>query len=330
MFIRNILQERIAYHLRFLYFFVSIGIVLLVAFAYLGYSMSANDGGTIIIFGALWLIYAGVSAFLFIHHLKQFRALAQYLQQGSFPVIYGTLDGIQVMHKKKVRYIINKQTFEGTIALHGFRSFQNTWVEKVVSSHPRTVELYLAPYGLILGACYPDITSSSRQRRPEQEDWDQLAQSLWNGIKLITYIGIAFLLIMVAICGFLEYDSGQGWEILLLVLGIIASIFLLFILIHLAINRPAVSAWLNKRDPSVQVQIIKGQSSEWYLTATKYGRSSGAINFEGWIRLAGILHPIQADPFREKDVLEPLKNPVQVEYMEYKGRLIFLRSISCS
>lgn len=125
-----------------------------------------------------------------------------------------------------------------------------------------------------------------------------------------------------------EREWGNGWEMLGMQLILFNGVNLLLLAVHLLINWPVTRALLDKHHPSAYVQVYRGIAAEWYLTGTRYGRSA-STTFNGWVRMSGALHQMQFDDdlfSPGNDVLEPLKVPTRLEYLVYKGRLIFLQS----
>ena len=324
---RTTLEERCNYHHRFFYTFLFITGALGLLFAYMLWSLRHEQPEVQLPLGMIGLVLLGIIGYLVFHHFKRKRVLDDCLHRGKFSVVKGTLDGIQPLRWQRVRYVIDSHGIDGVLVFPGFTAFQNTRVIDVVTTYGHTVELYLLPNGLIAGAYYPDLDREPSSRPASTEDWKSIAQALRGGLLLYAGVSVFVSLIVVAISWYLERENRNGWEMLGMQLLVVNGAVLSLLVVHLLIAWPAVRALLSKYHPSVHVQVYQGHSAEWYLTGTRYGRTA-TTTFNGWIRLSGSLHQIQFDDLftSGNDVLEPLKIPTRLEYLVYKGRMIFLRS----
>lgn len=325
--IRTTLEERRNYHQRFFYTFLFITCLLVLLFVYMIWSLRLEHPEVQLLLGLIGLVLPGIFGYLVFHHNKRKRILDDCLHRGKFSVIKGMLDGIQPLRWKRVRYVIDGYGIDGVLVFPGFTAFQNTRVIDTITTYDSAIELYLLPNGLIAGAYYPDLDREPGIRTASAEDWKSIGQSLQGGLLLYAGVGAFISLIVVAVSWYLERENGNGWEMLGIRLLVVNGAVFSLLVVHLLIDWPAVRALLDKYHPSVHVEVYQGLSAEWYLTGTRYGRTA-TTTFNGWIRLSGSLHQIQFDDLftSGNDVLEPLKIPTQLEYLVYKGRMIFLRS----
>lgn len=322
------LEERSGYHQRFFYIFIVATSVFLMVFPIVIWELRNEEIGLQLFLDLLWLVFPGICGYLIFHHRKRKEVLDDCLRHGEFSIIRGTLDGIQRLRWKRVRYIIDGRAIDGTLVFSGFTAFQNTRVIDVVTTYGHAVQLYLLPNGLIAGAIYPELDSNWTSRPVTSKDWQFIAQLQRGGVKLFAWSALFMSLLVVGICWFLERETGGGWEIMAEMLLIFNGVNLLLTAVQLLINWTQLRALTDKYHPSVQVRVYQGLSAEWYLTGTRYGRPSSPTTFHGWIRLSGALHQIQFDDSfsPNSDFLEPLKKQMKLEYLVYKGRLVFLRS----
>lgn len=325
--IRTVLQERRGYHHRFFYTFLLATAVLLLLSVFLIWTLRDEKAVLQLAISLIWLALLVLFGCLADLHRRRKRTLDNCLLRGAFSVVKGTLEGIQRLRWKRVRYFIDQHVKEGELVFPGFTAFQNTRVIDVITAHQPAVELYLLPNGLIAGAIYPELDAAGTSRPVSTADWKVASQDLWGGIKLFAYVGLFLSLLVVAISWFVEHKFGNGWEMLGEMLIIFNGILLSSLVVHQLVGWPLIRALTDKYHPSVHVQVYEGISAEWYLTGTRYGESR-STTFGGWIRMAGALHRIQGDDVfsPRNDPLEPLKIPTQLEYLVYKGRLILLRS----
>lgn len=325
--IRTVLHERRGYHQRFFYTFFIATAVLLLLFVFLIWTLRDENPALQLMLGVMWLAFSAICGYLTLLHRRRKQALDNCLLRGEFSIVKGTLDGIQRLQWKRVRYIIGGRVIEGELVFPGFTAFQNTRVIDIVTLYKQAVELYLLPNGLIAGVIYSKLEAAGTSRPMSTADWTLASQQLWGGIKLFAYLGLFVSLIAVAVSGYVEHEWGNGWDMLGIMLLLFNGASLLLCVVHLLIDWPLTKALTDKYHPSVHVQVYQGTAAEYHLTGSRYGKSV-TTTFGGWIRMAGMLHRVQGDDVFSpgNDALEPLKTPMQVEYLVYKGRLIRLRS----
>jgi len=325
--IRTVLQERRGYHKRFFLTFLIAIVVLLLLYVFLIWTLWDEKAVFQLAVSLTWLALLVLFGCLAVLHRRRKRTLDNCLLRSAFSVVKGTLEGIQRLRWKRVRYFIDKHVIEGELVFPGFTAFQNTRVIDVITAYQPAVELYLLPNGLIAGAIYPELDAAGTIRPVSTADWKVASQELWGGVKLFAYIGLFLSLLVVAISWFMEYKFGNGWGMLGEMLIIFNGILLSLLVVYQLVGWPLIRALTDKYHPSVHIQVYQGISAEWYLTGTRYGESR-STTFGGWIRMAGALHRIQGDDVfsRGNDPLEPLKIPTQLEYLVYKGRMILLQS----
>lgn len=324
--IRLILTERRDYHNRFFYVLIVLKVSFLAMLYLMWVDLNEEPGGwvLVIIAGCLLLFLFG---YLVFDQRKRVRVLDNCLNHHEFSVVRGTLEGITSLQHKRVRYIISGQKIEGTLVFPGFTAFQNTRVIDVITTYGQKAELYLLPGGLIAGVIYPELDNGQTNRPVNAKDWQSITRSFWGGIKLYGYVALSMSAILFGMCWFIEYRIGSGWESLGLLLVVFNSVVLVLIVIHFMVRWPETRALLDKNHPSAHIQAYRGVSSEWYLTGTRHGDPRpGASTFNGYIRLCGGLHRIHDDLLiADRGFLEPLWTPIHIEYLTYKGRLIFVR-----
>lgn len=325
--IRAVLQERRGYHQRFFYTLLIATAVLLLLFVFLIWSLRDENLVLQLMLGLMWLAFPAICGYLTLLHRRRKQVLDNCLLRGEFSIVKGILDGIQGLHWKRVRYIIGGRVIEGELVFPGFTAFQNTRVIDIVAPYKQAVELYLLPNGLIAGTIYPKLDAAGTSRPMSTADWTLAGQQLWGGIKLFAYLGLFVSLLVVAVSWYVEHELGNGWDMLGIMLLLFNGANLLLCVVHLLVDWPLAKALTDKYHPSVHVQVYQGKAAEYHLTGTRYGKSV-TTTFGGWIRVAGMLHRVQGDDVRlpGNNALEPLKTPIQLEYLVYKGRLIRLRS----
>ncbi|MFC3196440.1 hypothetical protein ACFOET_02315 [Parapedobacter deserti] len=327
--IRRTLEERRGYHHRFYCTFIVTAFVLLLVLIAVVWSLRNEAVGVQVFLGVLYFIFFGIPAYFIFYHRKQRRVLDECLRKNAWSMISGTLDGIQRLKGKRVRYVIDGHPIEGTLAFLGFRAFQNTRIVEVISQGRLPIQLYLLPGGLIAGGVYPGSDVTEPIRRPvSSEDWEVIANNLSGTLKLYAGVSLVISLLLTATCWFIEWKLGWGWEYLGELLAVFNGALLLLMAGHALVSWPEIRAWLNRHDRGVYVEIYRGTATEWYLTATRYrGNNTITSVFDGWVRLCGGLHHIQHDiAAADRGLLEPLQTPINVEYLVYRGRLSFLRS----
>ncbi len=327
--IRRTLEERRGYHHRFYCTFIVTAFVLLLVLIAVVWSLRNEAVGVQVFLGVLYFIFFGIPAYFIFYHRKRRRVLDECLRKNAWSMISGTLDGIQRLKGKRVRYVIDGRPIEGTLAFLGFRAFQNTRIVEVVAWSRLPIQLYLLPGKLIAGAVYPGSDVAEPLRRPvSTEDWQMITNNLSGTLKLYAGASLVISLLLTATCWFIEWKLDWGWEYLGELLVVFNGALLLLMAGHALISWPEIRAWLNRHERGVCVEIYRGTATEWYLTATRYGGNNTITSvFDGWVRLCGGLHHIQHDiAAADRGLLEPLQAPINVEYLVYRGRLSFLRS----
>lgn len=332
--IRRTLEERRGYHHRFYCTFVAVTAAFFLVFIAIVWSLwngvlRDEEAGLQVLLVILYLIFFGIPAYFVFYQRKRRQVLDDCLRNHGFSVISGRVDGIQRLKGKRVRYVIDGRPVEGTLVFMGFKAFQNTRIVEVVSWSRLPIQLYLLSGGLIAGAVYPGSDVVEPVRRPvNTEDWEVIANNLSGTLKLYAGVSLVVSLLLTATCWFIEWKLDWGWEYLGEMLIVFNGALLLLMAGHALISWPEIRAWLNRHDPGTYIEIYRGTATEWYLTATRYrGNSTVTSVFDGWVRLCGGLHHIQHDiAAADRDLLEPLQAPINVEYLVYRGRLTFLRS----
>lgn len=326
--IQMTLEERRAYHRRFFYIFTFCLIFQLAVSIMTGIEVNKEPDLWLIIL-LLWCPLLVLCVYLIRHQRKQVMMLDNGLHKNAFTVVRGTLESIAHLRYKRVRYVLSGKPIEGVLAFPGFTAFQNTRVINVVATYGRETELYLLPGGIIAGAIYPEFDNELTHRSAILEDWQSISATFWGRIKLFAYTALFVSLLIIGTCWFIDYKLGHGWESLGMLLSIFNGIVLLLIVIDLLIKWPEFCALMNKNHSSIQVQTCRGIASEWYLTATRYGGGPTTTTWSGYIRLCGTLHRIREDfSAVDRDFMNSLWTPILVEYLTYKGRPIFIRSVT--
>lgn len=334
--IRRTLDERRGYHHRFFVMLIVVSALFFFVFVAIFWSLLSGDLkreeiGVQAFLVTLYSIFFAVPMYFVFYHRKRRQVLDDCLKNQVFSVVNGTLDGIQRLHWKRVRYVIDGRPIEGNLTFLGFKAFQNTRIVEVVSWGQLPIQLYLLPSGLIAGAVYPGSdTTEPVNRLVNTDDLRVIAQGLSGKLNLYAIVSLTISLLVVCTCWFIEWKLGWGWEHLGGMLAAFNGVLLLLMATHALVSWPEIRAWLNRHDPSMYIETYQGTATEWYLTSTRYGGNSTATSiFDGWVRLSGGLHHIQHDiSATDRGLLEPLQIPVKVEYLVHKGRLIFLSSTS--
>lgn len=313
--IRTTLEERRAYHQRFFYTFVFLLILLLTVSVMTCLDLNKEPNLWLVIL-LVWGPLLVLCVYLISHQRKQLKVLDNCLYKNEFTIVRGTLDSIEHLRHKRIRYILSGRPIEGVLVFPGFTAFQNTRVVNIVATYGRKAELYLLPGGLIAGAFYPELDNELAQRPATTDDWQAIARAFWGRIKLFAYVALFISFLIIGTCWFIDYKLGNGWEYLGTLLFIFNGIVLLLIVIDLLIKWPEFCALMNKNHTSIQVQTCRGIASEWYLTATRYGGGPTTSTFSGYIRLCGSLHRIQED-FSPPDrgFMDSLWTPILIEYL---------------
>lgn len=323
--IRRILQEHRRYH--HIFSFIS-GVAACFSFVVLLVAINAfmgqNIGFQLALVLILFFFFALCSYFAF-YHYKWTKLLDNTLDKGDFSVIKGQLEHIQSLPRKRVRYIIDGQVFESTLIIPGFGTFRGIQFKEVVAKTNEAIELYLLPNGKIAGAIYPNQDQCMKDRQATAEDWRIVSRRQWKGVGEFALLAGIILLIILGTLGLVEYQEGSAsWEMFGYMCVIFGSTILLLFTIYLLMNLSQIQALRNKRDASVTVQVFRGTAAEWYLTEVRH---RSAATQEGWIRLSGGLHHIQSNVSALNNTfLHSVETPMQVEYLIFKDRLIFLRS----
>ncbi len=330
--IRTTLEERRDYHQRFLHTFNVSTAALLLVLVFMIWTLWNEEANVWFFVGVVWFSLLGIFGYLIFYHRTRRRVLDRCLNHGGFSVVNGTLNGIQRLGWKRVRYTIDGCPIDGTLVFPGYTAFFNTSVVDVIATSGQPVNLYLLPGGLIAGVVYPKLDNGTLRKPVTSADWQVIAQRQRERVKGFGISSLCFSLLLVGIAWFIEWQVGSGWESLGCMLVLCNGINLLLLGVQVAVHGHELRALMNRHDVSVYVQVFHGIAAEWCLTGTRYnGKTYGPQEFDGWIRLSGGLHRIQDDLTpADRGFLDPLRASVQVEYLVYRGRLIFLRSATRS
>lgn len=322
--IRITIEERRGYHQRFFYTLMVATCLLFIIMLLVVWVLIEEHIVVQLFLNMIWFVFFCISGYFAIYHRNKKRVLDNSLERGDFSVLSGTLDGIQCLGDKRVRYIIDGSYVDGTLIFSGFMAFQNTYIKDVITTSGQAVKLYILPGKLIAGAIYPALDSETTTRTVGIEDWRVISQSQWGGLKFFGWLGLVVSIILLITQWLIERKIGGGWDTYGLMFIIFNGIVLLMMGVHVLINLSRIRALMDKHHPSVQMQVYRGISNEWYLTRTWQGGQTTIL--DGWIRLAGGLHRIQNNLSpAHQGFLDPLWTSVQLEYLVYKGRLIFVR-----
>ena len=326
--ISTTLEERRGYHQRFFYSAIAAALILFIVLILAFWILIGENIALQVFFTMVWFVIFGISAYVIFYQHKKMKVLDNSLNNNDFSVVSGTLEDIQCLGRKRVRYTIDGQNIDGTLVFPGFTAFFNTAIIDVTTTSGQRINLYLLPDRLIVGAMYPHLDIAMTCKPVNSNDWQVIAQRQWGKVRWFGLSSLFFSLLLVGVAWFIERQIGKGWDSLGSMLVICNGINLLLLGVQFVKDWPELRALMNKSDPSVQVQVYQGVSAEWYLTGTRYnGKAYGPQEFDGWIRLFGGLHRIQNNLTPpDRGLLDPLWTPIQVEYLDYKGRLVFLRS----
>lgn len=326
--IRTTLEERRGYHQRFFYVSIAAMSLLFIVLIFALWTLIEEQIALKLLLAIVWLVLLGVSAYFIFYHSKKTKVLDNSLNNNDFYVVSGTLKAIQRLGWKRVLYTIDGRDIDGTLAFPGFTAFFNTSVIDVITAPGQRINLYLLPDGLIAGATYPTLDIANTCQPVNPTDWRVIVQRHWGKLRWFGLSSLFFSLLLVGIAWFTEQQIGIGWGSLGFMLVICNGINLLVLGAQFVKDWPELRVLMNKSDPSVQIHVYQGVAAEWYLTGTRYnGKAYGPQEFDGWIRMFGGLHRIQDNLTpTDRGLLNPLWTPMQVEYLIYKGRMIFLRS----
>lgn len=323
--IHEILQERRNYHSRFVYIVSAITCLSFAVLIETIRSLFGEEIGLQIFLDVILFSLFSLCVYYAFYHFRQKEMLDKSLYKGHFSVVKGRLEFIECLSRKRVRYIIDGQTFEGVLVIPGFIAFQTFKFKDVVFKPNELIELYVLPKGLIAGAIYPEYNKPIIRREANTEDWQIVSHRQWKGVRAFVGVAIFWLIIILGTLGFVEYTEGTAsWELFGYMCAVFSAVILLLFSIHVLLNLSQICVLMNKQHPSVEVKTYQGIAVEWYLSETWYRNK---IAKDGWIRLSGGLHKVQSNLSSvDKNFLDPLRKPIRIEYLIYKGRLIYLRS----
>lgn len=323
--IHTIVKERKAYHRNLAYTAGIAACLAFVALIVVAMALSGTDVGFQLFLDIILFTFFAICVYYTFYNFKRKKSLDKSLYNGDFSVVRGQLEGIQRLPKKRARYIINGEVFEGTLLIPGFVAFQGIQIKDIIVKPGEAIALYLLPKGLIAGAVYPEREKQVVSRQANAEDWQIVLRRQWRGVVDFGVLCCIFLLVILGSIGFIQYREGvASWEMFGRTCAIFGAANIFFFGIHILLNMSEICALMNKNDVSVEVQVYRGVATECYRTEIRHRRG---VTEDGWIRLAGGLHRTQHNlKFADNTFLNSLQVPMQVEYLSFKGRLIFLRS----
>ncbi|MGS2760962.1 hypothetical protein [Sinomicrobium sp. M5D2P9] len=143
--IRTTLEERIAYHKRFMLTCIIAADALFLGLVLVIRSLRNEAVGIQFFLVMIWFIFLAIPGYFIFYHRKRRRLLDDRIKLGRVSVVSGTLDGTRRLGGKRVRYTIDGHYINGTLVFPGFTAFQNTWVVDVITIADQPVELYLLP-----------------------------------------------------------------------------------------------------------------------------------------------------------------------------------------